>query len=162
MTPCPCGSGMALAKCCQPYIDGDAIPKTAEALMRSRYTAYAIGDTSYVIATHDPETRGDLDEDAVRQWSEEAVWLGLEILGTEKGGERDDVGVVEFVCAYEERGKARRHRERSDFRRRDGRWYFRDGEVEGQEPEVRAAPKVGRNDPCPCGSGKKYKKCHGA
>lgn len=161
MTDCPCGSGKSLSECCEPYIEGDAIPETAEALMRSRYTAYTLGETAYVIKTHDPKTRADLDEDAVREWAEEAEWLGLEVLGTEKGEKGDDVGFVEFICAYEERGRARNHHERSEFRRRDGCWYFHEGDVKTHRPEVRELPKIGRNDPCHCGSGKKFKKCHG-
>jgi SEC-C motif-containing protein len=46
------------------------------------------------------------------------------------------------------------------IREADG-WKFEDGDLVPEKPIVREAPKVGRNDPCPCGSGKKYKKCCG-
>ena len=79
---------------------------------------------------------------------------------TEDGGEKDTTGVVEFVANYEVEGNAVRHHEISDFRRVEGEWFFRDGK-EIPVTVWRDTPKVGRNDPCPCGSGKKYKKCHG-
>jgi len=158
---CPCESGQPLEKCCEPYIDGEARPPTAEALMRSRFTAYAIGEIDYIISTHDPQTAKGLDKEATRQWAEQADWLGLHVLRTEDGAEQDEEGVVEFVARYETAEGEKAHHEVSTFKKRDGRWYFHDGKVVTGEPVVRSEPKVGRNDPCPCGSGKKYKKCCG-
>ena len=82
-------------------------------------------------------------------------------MDTEAGGPDDQEGVVEFIARYRTGGSAHAHHERSRFRRVDGRWYFVDGQMVKPTP-VRAAPTVGRNAPCPCGSGKKYKRCHGA
>jgi len=85
--------------------------------------------------------------------------LGLDILSTEQGGENDEEGVVEFLARYKLSNVTVPHRERATFRKVDGKWYFVDGK-ELNAPTVRnEGPKVGRNDPCPCGSGKKYKKC---
>jgi SEC-C motif-containing protein len=159
---CPCGSEESLEKCCQPYIDGDAFPPTPEKLMRSRYTAYTLGDVDYIVESHDPETRDEIDPSATRAWADEADWLGLEIMSTEGGGADENEGTVEFIARYEARERVRTHHERSVFKRRKGRWYFHDGKVIAQPSVVREGPKIGRNDPCPCGSGKKHKKCCGA
>jgi SEC-C motif-containing protein len=138
--------------------DGAPAP-TALALLRSRYAAYVRGAIDYLIETHDPSTRGDVDRAGVATWSRETEWLGLEILDTVRGGEDDDDGIVEFVARGRTRGAPFAQRERSRFRRRDDRWYYVSG-THAREP-VRAAPEAGRNDPCPCGSGMKYKRCHG-
>jgi SEC-C motif-containing protein len=159
---CPCGSDVALEACCGPAISGERPAPTAEALMRSRYTAYTQKKGGYIVETHDPATRDEVDEKATQRWAEETEWLQLQVLSTEKGGEQDEDGKVEFVARFKDtRGREHSHHEHSTFKRVDGRWYYHDGEVQKQSPIKRAAPKVGRNDPCPCGSGKKYKKCCG-
>ena len=173
---CPCGTGKPYSECCGPYLSGEKIAPTAEALMRSRYSAFVKSEIGYIKSTLAPESRGDFDEDAVKQWSQKSEWLGLEILRTEAGQEGDTKGVVEFNARYKLKGKVVGHHEVSQFRKEklDGRWYFVDGESHehhdgdghhhnhSTEPVVRAEPKIGRNDPCHCGSGKKFKKCHGA
>ena len=159
---CPCGKGETLEECCGPYLKGIARPDTAEALMRSRYTAYATGDIDYIIDSHDPDRRGEVDRKNTELWSKQSEWVGLEILETDKGGADDDVGTVEFVARYKIKGVKVEHRERALFRKHGSRWVFVDGvEVKGP-PVRRTEPRIGRNDPCHCGSGKKYKKCHGA
>lgn len=154
---CPCGSGQPFEACCGPILAG-APAQTAEALMRSRYTAYVRGDIDHVLATHDPETVGDVDRAAAERWSRSADWRGLTVLATERGGEGDDEGIVEFKVVHATDGVEQVHHERSTFRRVNGQWRF----VRGARPPVVRAEKVGRNDPCPCGSGKKFKKCHGS
>ena len=106
--------------------------------------------------------RAAVDRAAVERWARDSTWLGLTILARERGGAGDDDGIVEFEAAYRTSAGARIvHRERSLFRRREGRWFYVDGDVVKNAPAKRAeAP--GRNDPCPCGSGKKYKRCCGA
>jgi SEC-C motif-containing protein len=157
---CPCGSGAALDACCGPLLEG-AAAATAEALMRSRYSAHVLGHIDYLLATHDPDTRDGLDRDAIERWSLDSEWLGLQIVATERGGAGDDVGTVEFKASYRARDEGVVHHERSRFRRLDGRWFYTDGEIVKAVP-LRRAATVGRNDPCPCGSGKKHKKCCGA
>jgi SEC-C motif-containing protein len=160
---CPCGTGLEHDACCGPIIAGTRPAPTAEALMRSRYSAYAQKKAEYILDTHDPEGRDDADLDATREWAERTTWLGLSIVATDAGGERDDAGVVEFVARFnDEKGREHSHHEVSRFVRRAGRWYYKDGDVKGATPVTRSAPKIGRNDPCPCGSGKKHKKCCGA
>jgi SEC-C motif domain protein len=165
--PCPCGAGPSAAECCARYFghagdDGGEAPPTAEALMRSRYSAYALGAIDHVMASHHPKAQGDVDRKSTEKWSREASWLGLEIVSTQAGGEADETGEVEFIARYEISGTPLTHHERAQFRRHDGRWFYWDGAMVRPRPVVREQPKVGRNDPCPCGSGAKYKKCHGA
>lgn len=130
--------------------------------MRSRYAAYVEQDINYILRTHDPETVHTVDRESTEAWARQAEWLGLEIVATEGGGKNDTEGVVEFVAAYALKGESMQHHERSRFRRIDGNWFYVDGELIRPKPVVRATPKVGRNDPCPCGSGKKHKKCCGS
>ncbi|MGV9192866.1 YchJ family protein [Microbacterium sp. MC2] len=122
--PCPCG-GPTFGTCCGPIIGG-APAATAEQLMRSRYTAFAIGDAAHVAATWHPSTRPeplDLDGD-IR-------WQALEILSTEAGGPEDDRGVVEFRAHHRDaEGRLGSLHERSRFRRQRGRWWYVDGVVD--------------------------------
>jgi SEC-C motif-containing protein len=127
--------------------------------MRSRYTAYVRGAIDHVVDTHDAATRSQIDRAGAERWSRDTAWGGLDIVATERGGEADTEGIVEFVARGVTRGVPFAQRERSRFRRVDGRWYYVDGDII-REP-VRRDATPGRNDPCPCGSGLKYKRCHG-
>ena len=121
---CPCGSGQSYPACCGPYLDHGQPPATAEALMRSRYSAYVLGREGYLLRTWHESTRpGTLDlRDAgtVR-------WLGLKIVRTEAGGPDDGRGVVEFVARYKIGGKAHGLHETSRFVREGGQWFYLDG-----------------------------------
>jgi SEC-C motif-containing protein len=155
---CPCGQSLEYEKCCAPYHKGEEQAETAEILMRSRYSAFSKQNIDYIEKTHNPNKREEFNRDETDSWSKNAVWHGLEILKTEQGGKADEQGTVEFMATYDLDGKTHNHHELSQFNQFDGVWYFSDGQlVQGQY--VRGGPKVGRNDPCPCGSGKKYKKC---
>lgn len=158
MSACPCQSQRAFEECCSPFIEGTRAPARAEELMRARYSAYATGAIDFILATHDPETREGTDREALEEWSRESEWLGLEVLHTEQGEAEQKTGLVEFKAHFTQAGQKHTHHERASFKKRDGHWFFHDGKVL-IEPTKRAAEKVGRNDPCPCGSGKKYKKC---
>ena len=130
--------------------------------MRSRYTAYVLGDMPHLKRSLDPKWQATFDEPGAKEWSEKAQWKGLEVLSVKAGGEADSEGEVEFVASFVMEGQEQQLRERARFRRRGGEWRYVDGKVKSaQEPVVAAGPKVGRNEPCPCGSGKKYKKCCG-
>ena len=157
---CPCGTGRGYDKCCGPYLGGEAKPETAEQLMRARYTAHVVADVSYVGATQHPETADEYDEAATQTWAEKSEWLGLEIQNTSAGSSVDETGTVEFVAMYRDaEGTVRKHHELGTFKKLNNEWMFFDGEPASTEPYRRADPKAGRNDPCPCGSGKKFKKC---
>lgn len=160
MQHCPCGSGASLAACCGPVIGGRAA-RTAEALMRSRYTAYVLRDLDHIERTQTAGTRESFDRAAAESMARSVEWAGLEILGTSRGGEPDDAGTVEFAARYRKDGQLHELRELSSFRREQGRWVYVDGLISpGAEPQ--RPGKIGRNAPCPCGSGKKHKKCCGA
>ncbi|MCP4599354.1 MAG: YchJ family protein [Proteobacteria bacterium] len=161
MTDCPCCSGIDFEECCSPILNEKKAAPTAEALMRSRYTAYANGHFEHILRSMHPKHRKEFDEDAARTWSEKSDWQGLEIVSCEAGGEDDTEGVVEFIASYSQDGEQEEHHEIAEFSRVDNKWYFVDGKIVGNEPYIRPEPKVGRNEPCPCGSGKKYKKCCG-
>ena len=158
---CPCGSGDTFAGCCEPFINGDAFPETAEKLMRSRYSAYVTLNIDYLHSSLHPDHQKDHDLDAARKWAAESDWVSLEIINTSKGGQSDESGVVEFKANYREKGKVRLLHEISNFEKVDGNWKYVDGEMPKPETVINDK-KVGRNDPCVCGSGKKYKKCCGA
>lgn len=158
---CPCGSNAAYKTCCEPIINGKQTALTAEALMRSRYTAYATGAINHLKATLNRAGREQFDPDSAKQWSDDADWKGLEIVTVERGQPDDDEGIVEFVARYEIDEQPLEHHERANFKQSDSRWEYVDGRVMGRDPYRRETPKIGRNDPCSCGSGRKYKKCCG-
>ena len=151
----------ALAAFARPFIAGELVPTTAAELMASRYIAYTTGEIDYLLDTNAPETRHTIDRKATEEWARASEWLGLEIVKTEAGGPDDQTGKVEFIARYKLDGAEQAHHELSDLKKIQGRWYFIDGKLVKEPPVRRTTPKVGRNDPCPCGSGKKYKKCCG-
>ena len=162
MELCPCGSDRAYEECCLPLIRGERFAGTAEELMRSRYTAHAKKEIDYVLETTAAAQREKIDRKQVANWAARSEWLGLQIVDSEAGGTEDEEGTVEFAAYYRDKGKRIEHREIAEFKKEEGRWYFVDGRAPTPEQVVRQGPKIGRNDPCPCGSGKKYKKCCGA
>lgn len=161
MDLCPCGSNLPFTDCCEPVIKGVRPALTAEQLMRSRYSAYVKKQIEYLRTSLHPDHRDDFDEKNTRQWAESSEWHGMEIVETKGGGEDDTEGQVEFVVSFTQNGTRMKHHELGNFRKVDGIWYFETGDTVAPKPVVRTAPKVGRNDPCPCGSGLKFKKCCG-
>ncbi|MDR0636977.1 MAG: YchJ family protein [Treponema sp.] len=157
---CPCGSGRSYAECCEPYITGARLPHTAEALMRSRYSAYVEHAIDYILETCAKDNKNPIDLKQTKEWSEQSRWLGLKILSVEKGAVSDTEGSVEFEAIYERNGLKDVHHEKAQFKKQDGKWLYDEGNIV-PKTIVRSSPKIGRNDPCPCGSGKKYKHCHG-
>jgi len=128
--------------------------------MRARYSAFATGAIDFIVNSTHSRTRKEVDLSFIRQWSETSTWHGLQILETKVVNE--DKAFVSFEAHYTQDGQEQSHREKSVFEREDGQWKFVTGD-ELKNPTVRyETPRPGRNDPCPCGSGKKYKKCHGA
>ncbi len=125
-SPCPCGGapvGAAIGECCGPVIEGERRPETAEELMRSRYTAYALADGEHLFRTWHPRTRPPSVEP--EPW---VRWVRLEVLDVVDGGPHDSTGVVEFRASWVagegrtlQRGELH---ERSGFERRAGRWLY--------------------------------------
>jgi len=161
MKRCPCGSNQPYEQCCRPLIEGERPARTAEELMRSRYTAFTKAEVDYILQTVHPDMRSQHDEVSIRKWAINSQWLGLEILQTDAGGPEDEAGQVEFIAEYTQKSERIRHHEIAEFKKTDKTWYFYDGNAPKPETFSRKEPKVGRNDPCPCGSGKKFKKCCG-
>lgn len=128
--PCPCGgapAGSAYGRCCAPALANTQWPVTAEALMRSRFTAFVLRDADHLLRTWHPRTRpSSLEVD-------DNEWLGLTVLATAAGGEDDAEGTVDFVARFREPGDPARTvhemREHSRFGRRAGRWMYIDGDV---------------------------------
>ena len=158
---CPCCSGKPYGECCKPIMEGEKKAPTAEALMRARYCAYATEHVMFLKESAVKAVQDEFDAEISTNWSRSAKWHRLEIVSTEGGGEGDKTGVVEFRAAYTANGEFCNHHERSVFVKEKDGWKFKDGELVPEKPTVREEPKIGRNDPCPCGSGKKYKKCCG-
>lgn len=152
---CPCGSSLAYINCCEPIIKSNKIAKTAEELMRSRYSAYTKAEIDYLLNSTYTSQRHLYTQKSLRDWAEKSQWLKLEIVSTIKGQKHDNSGLVEFKAYYHENGIAKIHHELSTFIKKDGYWYFESG----IQPEEKKIKKIGRNDTCLCGSGKKYKKC---
>lgn len=146
---CYCGSTKEYEACCGRFVDGSKGAPDAESLMRSRYSAYVIGDGDYLVETTVPDKRVPQDADLIAAHAQNTTWLKLDVLHEEAF---DDEARVEFKAYYKESdGMIRVHHELSTFLKIDGRWYYDSGEL--------FQASVGRNEPCPCGSGKKFKKC---
>ena len=158
---CPCNSGLPYASCCEPLIKGVCAAPSPEALMRARYSAFAHQEMPYLLETLHPGQRSDYDEEGAAKWASESDWTGLEILDVKGEPATDNSGTVEFRASYRRNGKKLEHHELAEFRKSSGIWYFFDGKMVSAGQYRRETPKVGRNDPCPCGSGRKYKKCCG-
>ncbi|WP_417670082.1 YchJ family protein [Roseibium sp.] len=121
---CPCGSTKPLELCCAPYLDGRTLPDTAEALMRSRYSAYTRHDIAYLKDTLWPKYQASFDFAATAAWAAESHWTGLSVLAVNAGGPGDRDGTVLFEAKYLSGGQLRTHRELSRFRKKAGRWYY--------------------------------------
>ncbi|MBU1172744.1 MAG: SEC-C domain-containing protein [Proteobacteria bacterium] len=161
MTTCPCGSEISYSDCCEPIIKKTRKAKTAVELMRARYSAYAKVETDFLFESLHPDKREGHDLKETRSWAEKSSWTQLEIIEKEQGEENDEIGTVEFIAHYSIKGERTRHHELATFVKLDGDWYFDDGEGVAPKQVIRSDPKIGRNDPCPCNSGKKFKKCCG-
>jgi SEC-C motif-containing protein len=158
---CPCGSNIEYEKCCAPFLAGKSFPDTAEALMRARYTAFVKGDIDFIYDTRHPRSENKFNRASVTHWSKDSKWHGLKIIKTKDGKSNDQDGTVEFTAQYTLDGEKQVHNETALFKKEDNRWYFIDGNFIKPETFHRKTEKIGRNDLCPCGSGKKYKKCCG-
>ena len=156
---CPCFSGKPYSACCEPAVSGARLAVTAEELMRARYSAYALGAIDFILSSTHPDRRSECDEKAITAWSAKSEWTGFEIVSTEGGQAGDTNGKVEFIARFTEDRMKKTLHETGVFKRVDGVWYYMDGTVHPPKPFVRGEDKLNRNDPCPCGSGKKYKKC---
>ncbi len=141
---CYCGSKKEFSKCCEPFLNGSLKPLIPQELMRSRYTAYVLGDGEYIVNTAIEEQRYEDDIELIKEYSRSVVWLGLEIVYAEKN-------IVEFKAYYKDANGIKVQHEKSEFIYEGETWLYKEGKLFNS--------KIERNMPCPCQSGKKYKKC---
>lgn len=149
---CPCGSSALFNHCCEPLIAGSAVAKTAEVLMRSRFSAYVAANYKYILHTYTPEKQKALSIVTLRQNDSNSQWLKLIV-----HNHQPDVScaTVEFSAFYRLANTFHVLHERSNFNRIAEKWFYADGEI---LPDSRVV-KLARNEACLCGSGKKYKQC---
>lgn len=152
---CSCGSGQLFEACCGPLLAGQKRPATAEALMRSRFTAHVADDQAYLHRTYQATARLPFVEDTSGQPTK---WTRL-VVHSHEAGQNPDTAFVEFSAFYVDETGEHVLQEKSQFACVSGQWLYTRSVREGPAPFKSAAPKAGRNDPCPCGSGKKFKHC---
>ena len=127
--PCPCTSKKSYDRCCGPFHAGTAMPETAEQLMRSRFSAYALAKVDYLISTCSDAKRADENREELAQYCKSVSCVGLKIISKEKGGKADDTGVVTFHASLQANGRRSLHIETSSFAREHGKWVYVDGVV---------------------------------
>ncbi|CAK4067239.1 YchJ family protein [Vibrio sp. 16] len=164
MSLCPCGSMQEYAQCCEPIHLDSSLAQQPEQLMRSRYSAHVKQLVDFVVDTYHPSCNAQSQRDDIAE-SVYGDWRGLEVISTEPGHNEDE-GFVTFKARFYQDGDEYCMEERSRFLRENGQWYYIDGTFPDEAKDERLSQtvsslKVGRNDPCLCGSGKKFKKCCG-
>jgi len=146
MDKCYCKSGLKFSECCEPILRVDQIAPSALVLMRSRYSAYCLGDVNYLQATTDDHTWTDEELKFIQDWADNSFWQHLEVVNS-------DYDTVEFKAYYIFEKKQHVHHEKSLFKVVNDMWKYVDGEVLEDKVEFL------RNEQCICGSGLKYKRC---
>ncbi|WP_419418868.1 YchJ family protein [Legionella sp. D16C41] len=154
---CPCGSQQPYLACCGLYIEKSEPAPTPEKLMRSRYTAYTRANIAYIKKTMYGKPLLQFNEIEAENWAKNVKWLRLEIINTYPESKQEDCKFVEFIASYELNGKIQTIHEKSEFRNNQGQWFYTDSLTPSKFKKTTNA----RNKPCPCGSNKKYKNCHG-
>lgn len=149
---CFCCSGLAFSDCCEPLLLGYKLPKSPEALMRSRFSAYSTKNYKYVLETYANNFRRDLSITTLKDSDADALWLKLDIV---QSSQDTNTGLVEFKAYFSYNRQFYLLHELSEFILEDNRWLYTKGELIAD-----ATPYIpSRNDKCLCGSNKKYKKC---
>jgi SEC-C motif domain protein len=128
MKNCYCCSEKKFEDCCESFIAEITKPPTAEALMRSRYSAYVLVNVDYILKTTHHSKSEFLDGPAIEKWAKSCLWQKLEIISTSRGNSKDTVGTVEFKAYYLDLGlRSQIHHEYSNFVKDKGVWFFVDG-----------------------------------
>lgn len=148
-TSCPCGSRKEYQHCCLRFHNQSCVPATAEELMRSRYSAFCTGELSYLINSWHPAFRPA----AETILSDCAHYISLQIIDTDKGRPEDTTGEVTFVVQYIDNDQLVTMKEKSSFIKHQHKWLYQEGENELSQKTLK------KSAPCPCGSGKKFKRC---
>jgi SEC-C motif-containing protein len=151
---CFCGNALVFEQCCQPIISGEVVAENAEALMRSRFSAYCIKNYHYILQTYISSQRKNLTIETLADSAIGIQWLSLQVLDhqTDKS-----TAIVKFKAFYQADSSYFVMHEISDFLLEGGKWYYSRGAMQKDSGELH--PK--RNDRCLCASGKKFKKCCG-
>lgn len=124
---CYCNSQKSFEQCCQPLLSEKTMAETAEQLMRSRYSAYVIGDVNYILNTHHASTRPSKERKNILRWTKSVNWQRLEVVATQNGLEKDLTGEVEFKAFFEESGKLECIHENSYFVKENKQWFYKTG-----------------------------------
>lgn len=143
---CICGNSKPFSECCEPIINLSREPQTPEELMRSRYSAYTLAEGSYLLYSTTKENRYVDDVALIEEFANSVEWLKLDVLNAKEN-------IVEFKAYYRDADGIAILHEKSNFIKEDGIWKYKDGTLYNS--------KIERNESCPCGSGKKFKKCCG-
>ncbi|MFC4699893.1 YchJ family protein [Glaciecola siphonariae] len=148
--PCPCKSQASFERCCQPLLKGEKPTGSAEALMRSRYSAYCIGDYAYIAHTYSERARieQNITAEALRESAGTTIWLHLSIVEASQD-------TVEFKAFSKEKATVYCMHERSYFVKENEQWRYDSGDMLGDSGRL----KIKRNDACICENGKKFKHC---
>jgi len=141
---CHCGSKKEFSECCEPFLSAISKPQTPQELMQSRYSAYVLGNGKYIIETAVKEQRYEDDIDLIQEYSRSVEWLKLDVIAAYGD-------TVEFRAYYRDADGIKVQHEKSRFIYEDDEWLYKEGKLLNS--------KIQRNEDCPCGSGKKYKKC---
>ncbi len=143
---CICGNKKDFSECCEPFITRQRIPQTTEELMRSRYSAYVQANGEYLVYSAVKENQYEEDIALIEEFSNSVEWLRLDVLEVTPD-------TVEFKAYYHDQNGIQVLHEKSNFVKENDIWKYKDGTLYNS--------KIERNESCPCGSGKKYKKCCG-
>jgi SEC-C motif domain protein len=146
--PCPCGSAQ-YDQCCQPLHLWQKKALTAEQLMKSRYSAFAKQEITYIVATTALGQQQALDVKAIAEWSQSNQWIKLDVVQAKEKLDKNHAQ-VEFKAHFHDGQQAQTHHEISHFVYHAGQWYFLDPTTNQQ---------VTMKQPCICGSTKKFKQC---
>jgi len=154
--PCPCGTGKTFGQCCEPILKQQRPAATAEELMRSRFTAHVAHDDAHLHRSYVKTAREPFvpDEDT----GDRRNWTRL-VIHSHDASTKPYMAYVDFTAYYREGETEQALHEKAEFQKVEGKWLYTRPIRQGPAPIKSTQAKVGRNDPCPCGSGKKYKQC---
>ena len=147
MIACLCDSKNPFSECCKPYLVGTKHAESPEKLMRSRYCAYTYSNIDYIQKTMRKKAAENFDPVSAKNWSSSVMWLGLTVIDAPLS--KDQFGTVTFFARFLDNRIKKTIFEKSQFEKIDEQWFYVDGTM----------LKVSRNEDCPCGSKKKFKRC---
>ncbi|WP_143869721.1 YchJ family protein [Catenovulum sediminis] len=151
MENCPCCSGLKFKDCCADKISRKNPAQTPLELMRARYSAYAVKDIDFLVFSQDSRTHSENIRQEIADFANAVKFIKLEIHNHQHDNETQ--GHVNFSAYYASNGQIHHLTENSQFVFKDGEWFYLSGDTDF------STLKINRNETCPCGSGKKFKRC---